>query len=175
MVERLAARQGCSFKRKLRFAAEVAEFATAAGKVVLIKPQTFMNRSGAAVAALTQWTKIAPAEMLVIVDDADLPVGEIRLRECGGSGGHNGLRSIIEALGGSEGFGRLRIGIGGGGRGADIADHVLSRFEKAEQVVVEQMLAVAVDAVECTLANGLPVAMNQFNRKKKKSAEGEMH
>src|SRR5437870_5716695 len=103
---------GGSFRSKSRFSAEVAEVILDTGKLVLAKPQTFMNRSGAAVAALVNWLKIAPPEMLVVVDDADLPLGQLRLRQSGGSGGHNGLRSIIEGLGGSEEFPRLRVGIG---------------------------------------------------------------
>src|SRR3989442_13554639 len=93
-----------------------------------------MNRSGAAVAALVNWLKISPGELLVIVDDADLPLGQLRLRGSGGSGGHNGLRSIIEALGGNEEFARLRVGIGRRELvGADITNHVLGRFATDER------------------------------------------
>ena len=113
VLDRLAGKFDCSFRRKWRFSAEVAEAAAGdAGKVVLAKPQTYMNRSGNAVNALLKWSKIESAQLLVVVDDADLPLGQIRLRASGGSGGHNGLRSIIEALGGNEEFARLRVGIG---------------------------------------------------------------
>ncbi len=167
VVDRLAEKHGGSFKRKWRFAAEVAEIARPAGKIVLAKPRTFMNRSGSAVAGLVNWLKIAPAETLVVVDDADLPAGEIRLRASGSAGGHHGLRSVVESLGGCEEFARLRLGIGGGGRGDDLSGHVLSRFSATERAVMEAAVADAVAAVECCWENGLTAAMNQFNRKRK--------
>src|SRR5258707_11410336 len=95
----------CSLRKRLKFAAVVGD----TGGVTLVKPQTFMNRSGAAVAGLVNWLKLTPHDALVLVDDADLPLGQLRLRLSGVSGGHNGLRSIIEALG-SEEFARLRVG-----------------------------------------------------------------
>jgi PTH1 family peptidyl-tRNA hydrolase len=163
VVDAVAAKLGCSLRNKTKFAAEVGE----AGKVWLAKPQTFMNRSGESVAAIVHWLKITPAEVLVVVDDADLPIGQLRLRLAGGSGGHNGLRSISEALGGVENFGRLRVGIGRRDRpGADITGHVLGRFAAAEKPVVTAAVADAVAAIECCLADGLTVAMNRFNRRK---------
>jgi peptidyl-tRNA hydrolase, PTH1 family len=167
VVDRLAKKQGCSFRSKGKFSAEVGEFTWDTGKVVLAKPQTYMNRSGAAVSALANWLKILPGEILVLVDDADLSLGQVRLRASGGSGGHNGLRSIIESLGGNEEFPRLRIGIGRTGPvGEDITDHVLGRFSAAERKVAEEMMEEAVKAVECCLREGLTTAMNHFNRKK---------
>jgi len=167
VVERLAAKFDCSLRRKVRFAAEVGEVTLADGKVTFAKPQTFMNRSGTAVAALLQWTKVLPAEVLVIVDDADLPLGQLRLRLSGGSGGHNGLRSILSALGGNEEFARLRIGIGRTlPEGADISGHVLGRFSAAERPVVDAIVTTAVEAVECCLSDGFAVGMNRFNRRK---------
>jgi peptidyl-tRNA hydrolase, PTH1 family len=168
VLDRLAEELDCSFRRKWRFSAEVAEAVTStAGKVVLAKPRTYMNRSGVAVGALLNWLKVAPAEMLVVVDDADLPLGQIRLRPSGGSGGHNGLRSIIEALGGQEGFARLRLGIGRTAPvGTDITGHVLGRFTKPERELAEQTAVTAVEAIDCCLREGLTEAMNQFNRKK---------
>jgi len=182
VLDRLAEKRGGSFKRRWRLAAEVAEVALPAlsgtemarandrgveqgGRIILAKPRTFMNRSGTAVVALVHWLKIAPAELLVVVDDADLRGGELRLRARGGAGGHNGLRSIIGALGGNEEFARLRVGIGGGGIGAEITGHVLSRFNAAERVLMDETVARAVAAVECCWKNGLTAAMNQFNRR----------
>ena len=167
-LDRLAEKLDCSFRSKSRFSALVAEAAAGeAGKVVLAKPQTFMNRSGTAVNALLTWLKIEPAQLLVVVDDADLPLGQIRLRLAGGSGGHNGLRSIIETLGGDEEFARLRVGIGRSAPlGADISGHVLGRFATAERESAGQAVAVAVEAMDCCLREGLTEAMNQFNRKK---------
>jgi PTH1 family peptidyl-tRNA hydrolase len=170
-LDRLAEKLDCSFRSKWRFSAKVAE-ATAgdAGKVVLAKPQTYMNRSGSAVNALLSWLKIEPTQLLVVVDDADLPLGQVRLRASGGSGGHNGLRSIIEALGGNEEFARLRVGIGRSAPlGTDITGHVLGRFGPQEREAAEQAVATAVDAIECCLREGLTEAMNQFNRKKSAS------
>ena len=162
VVDRLAMKLDCSLRKRLRFAAEVGD----AGGVTLVKPQTFMNRSGAAVAGLVHWLKFAPSDVLVIVDDADLPLGQLRLRQSGGSGGHNGLRSIIETLG-SEEFARLRVGIGRREPvGADITNHVLGKFAAGERAAAREAIEEAVKAVEGCLKEGLTVAMNQFNRKK---------
>jgi len=167
VVEQLAGKLDCSLRRKLRFAAQVGEVLLDSGKITLAKPQTFMNRSGTAVTALVKWAKVLPTEVLVIADDADLPLGQLRLRTAGGSGGHNGLRSIIDALGGNEQFARLRIGIGRTGpAGADITGHVLGRFSTAERQEVDATVTAAVAAVECCLREGFAVAMNRFNRRK---------
>lgn len=172
VADGVAGRFDGSFRSKARFNAAVAEANVAGAKVVIAKPQTFMNRSGAAVAALLNWLKIAPAEVLVIVDDADLPLGQLRLRASGGSGGHNGLRSIIEALGGTEEFARLRIGIGRhGAAGADITGHVLSKFAPAERAAASEAVTRAVEAVACAVTEGVPSAMNRFNRKTKEEGD----
>jgi PTH1 family peptidyl-tRNA hydrolase len=163
IVDALAGKLDCSLRNRAKFAAEVGE----AGTVTLLKPQTFMNRSGVSVAAMVNWLKLAPADVLVVVDDADLPLGQLRLRLAGGSGGHNGLRSIIEAMGGSEDFRRLRVGIGRRDAvGADITNHVLGRFAVAERKDAETAIETAAEAIECCLRDGFAVAMNRFNRKK---------
>lgn len=165
VLDRLAGRYDCSFRNRWKFSAGVAEFTLNGEKVVLVKPQTYMNRSGAAVAALLRWRKITPAELLVVVDDADLPLGQIRLRASGGSGGHNGLRSIIESLGGGDEFARLRVGIGRHGPvGEDITDHVLGEFSPQERGAAAQAIEQAAEAAECCVKEGLTPAMNQFNR-----------
>ncbi|MEI8315470.1 MAG: aminoacyl-tRNA hydrolase, partial [Verrucomicrobiota bacterium] len=167
VVERLAVKLDCSLRKKLRFAAQVGEVTLDSGKIMLAAPQTFMNRSGTAVAAIVKWSKVLPVEVLVIADDADLPLGQLRLRLTGGSGGHNGLRSIIDALGGNEEFARLRIGIGRTlPAGADISGHVLGRFSVAERREMDVSVATAVEAVESCLRDGFAVAMNRFNRRK---------
>jgi PTH1 family peptidyl-tRNA hydrolase len=169
VLDRLAVKWKCSFKNKSRFAAEVAEHE----ELWLVKPQTYMNRSGAAVVALLRWRKLTLGELLVVVDDADLPLGRMKVLASGGSGGHNGLRSIIEALGGEEGFARVRVGIGRSAPlGVDISDHVLGKFASAERTAAEEAIKRAVDAVERCAEQGLAAAMNQFNRK---SVEGETH
>jgi peptidyl-tRNA hydrolase, PTH1 family len=162
VVDRLAAKRECSLRNRTKFSAEVGE----AGGVTLVKPRTFMNRSGAAVAGLVNWLKLTPQDVLVIVDDADLPLGQLRLRPSGGSGGHNGLRSVIEALG-SEQFARLRVGIGRREPvGADITNHVLGKFGVEERAAARAATEDARAAVECCLKEGLTAAMNQFNRRK---------
>ena len=184
VVDRLAEKWGCSFRKRWRFSAGVAEFTLNGGKIVLAKPQTYMNRSGASVSALANWLKVVPAEVLVVVDDADLPLGQIRLRASGGSGGHNGLRSIIESFAGSEEFARLRVGIGRpdktvvagtGPVGEDITDHVLGKFSVQERELAEHAIEGAAEAVACCLKEGLTAAMNQFNRRTPREAgrEGE--
>jgi peptidyl-tRNA hydrolase, PTH1 family len=166
VLDRLAGRYGCSFRNRWKFSAGVAEFTFNGEKVALVKPQTYMNRSGVAVAALLRWRKITPAELIVVADDADLPLGQIRLRAAGGSGGHNGLRSVIESLGGDEGFARLRVGIGRQGPvGADITGHVLGEFSAQEREAAAEAIEQAADAVECCVKEGLTPAMNQFNRR----------
>ncbi len=163
VVDRLAARLECSLRSRPKFAAKVGD----AGSVTLVKPQTFMNRSGGAVAGLVNWLKLTAVDVLIIVDDADLPLGQLRLRANGGSGGHNGLRSIIEALGGNEEFARLRVGIGRREPvGADITNHVLGKFAADEREAAQQAVEDAVAAVECCLKEGLTAAMNHFNRRK---------
>ena len=181
LAEKLARRSGqdCSFRSKWRFSTKVAEAPVGdAGKVVLAKPQMYMNRSGVAVGALLHWLKIEPPQLLVVADDADLPLGQIRLRASGGSGGHNGLRSILESLGGHEEFARLRVGIGrpstGPGAGStpvdvDITDHVLGKFAPQEREQAEQAVENAVETIECCLREGLPEAMNLFNRRRSAS------
>ena len=116
-------------------------------RVILAKPLTFMNRSGDAVGVLARYFRIDRAEMLVVVDDANLSLGRLRARPDGSDGGHNGLRSVIEALG-TQSVPRLRVGVGRGGGRRDLADHVLARFDRDEQEVASKMVGTAADAVE---------------------------
>jgi PTH1 family peptidyl-tRNA hydrolase len=131
---------------------------------VVAKPLTFMNLSGQAVRDLLQFSKIDAADLLVIVDDVNLEVGRLRARAAGSAGGHNGLKSVIEALG-SEEFPRLRIGVGRGDARRDLADHVLARFDPAERPVVEDSVVRAADAAEMFIIDGIGPVMNRFNRK----------
>ena len=128
---------------------------------LLVKPQTYMNASGGAVARLCRGESLAPEECLVVVDDVDLPLGELRLRARGGPGSHNGLRSIVDELG--EGFPRLRLGIRGAQPWADLADYVLAAFEADERPQVVEMVARAADCVEVALRAGLSRAASRFN------------
>jgi len=130
--------------------------------VIFCEPQTFMNLSGEAVGALVGFYRLPPARLLVAVDDADLPLGEIRLRPGGSSGGHHGLESIEQHLGSRE-FARLRIGIGRKDGKREITGHVLGRLNPSEMTVMEKILTRAADQVECWLTHGLQKAMSQFN------------
>lgn len=129
---------------------------------LLVKPLTFMNLSGRAIGDALRYYRIDPADLLVITDDVNLPLGRLRARARGSAGGHNGLASIIEVLGTSE-FPRLRVGVGRGDVRRDLADHVLARFEAEETATVESTIARAADAVTVFLAEGIAAVMNQFN------------
>ncbi len=133
---------------------------------VLLKPQTYMNRSGQALGPLLAEPGFAPEQdLLVLVDDFAIPLGTFRLRARGSAGGHNGLRSVEDALGSNE-YARLRIGIGPLPDGTtDSADFVLEGFERAELSTFAELLPELVDAVECWLAEGIEQAMVRFNRK----------
>lgn len=129
-------------------------------RALLLAPQSYMNESGDPVLAVASYYRTQPADILVISDDMDLPFGKLRMRAQGGHGGHNGLRSIIEALG--NGFPRLRLGVG---RPAfDAVDHVLSRFDDTESKVLPTVVAAAADAVEVWLTSGSEAAMQMVNR-----------
>jgi peptidyl-tRNA hydrolase, PTH1 family len=133
-----------------------------ADPVLLAKPLTFMNRSGDAVAALSRYYDIAPADMLVVVDEVDLPFGRLRARVRGSGGTHNGLRSIVQRLGSPE-FPRLRLGVGRGDARRDLADHVLSKFERDERDALEEFIARAADAAETFVVDGIAKVMNVYN------------
>jgi PTH1 family peptidyl-tRNA hydrolase len=161
VVDRLAADHGVAVRRR-RFDALVGEGPIAGGRVLLVKPQTYVNLSGSAVAPLLRWHRGSPEDLLVVCDDLSLEPGQLRLRRSGSSGGHNGLQSIIECLG-TDRFARLRIGIGRG-RGADAVAHVLGRFEPEEDALVAPALEAAAEAVVLWLEQGAEAAMNRFNR-----------
>jgi len=131
-------------------------------RVILARPQTYVNVSGEAVRDLRRHHRLRPQDIIVVVDDLDLPLGRLRLRASGSAGGHNGLKSIIEALGTTE-FPRLRVGIGRPAEGVDPADHVLTRFTSDEQAVVDAALDRAAEAIETAIAEGIETAMNRFN------------
>jgi PTH1 family peptidyl-tRNA hydrolase len=130
--------------------------------VLLAKPLTFMNRSGDVVAALSRYYDIPPAELLVVVDEVALPFTRLRARPSGSAGGHNGLKSVIERLGTTE-FPRLRLGVGRGDARRDLADHVLSTFERGERAELESFIARAADAAEMFAAAGILRVMNAYN------------
>jgi PTH1 family peptidyl-tRNA hydrolase len=131
-------------------------------KVILAKPQTYMNRSGSPVSSLLRFYKIELDHLLVIFDDLDLPVGTVRLRPEGGSGGQNGMKDIIQRLG-TKGFARLRIGIGRPRGRMDPVDYVLQDFSEAQMELVREVYDRAADAVETWLAEGIILAMSRHN------------
>ena len=134
------------------------------GLVILARPALLMNRSGLAVRALLAREGVAHQEMLVVCDDLHLPLGALRLRRQGSHGGHNGLRSIIDALGTGD-FPRLRVGIGPAGESEDQADFVLAGFPPEERARLPEIVGTAADCVEMVVREGLGQAMNRFNRK----------
>lgn len=135
-------------------------------KVVLAKPQTYMNLSGESVAELLHYYKLDPeSEMLVIFDDISLAPGGIRIRKKGSAGGHNGIKNII-AQTGTQNFMRVKVGVGEKPKGWDLADHVLGRFDAADRERVETAIGDAVAATELVLSGEIDAAMNEFNGKK---------
>ena len=161
VVELVAARASVRLRRG-KFRCRQAEARIAGPRVILMQPHTFMNLSGRTVRAAVDYFKTPLSHLLVICDDVHLPVGKIRLRPSGSAGGHNGLTSIIEVLG-SQGFGRLRVGIGEPPPHMDQVTYVLSRFTPDEREQVGEAIARAADAVEAWIAVGIDEAMNRFN------------
>jgi peptidyl-tRNA hydrolase, PTH1 family len=129
--------------------------------VLLVKPLTYMNLSGQAVGDLSRYFKIEPVDLLIVVDEAQLPLGKLRARARGSAGGHNGLKSVIAHLG--DNYGRLRLGVGRGDSRRDLADHVLTRFDRDEAAEVDRMIARAADAAETFITSGIAAVMNQYN------------
>lgn len=164
LVERLAAQLNASWPTAPpALQSRVARSALGERDVLLVMPRTFMNNSGEAVAALLQHTGVSLDQLLVVYDDMDLPLGRLRFRESGSAGTHNGMRSIVAALG-DDRFPRLRLGIGHAGRGdLGARDYVLGSFSEAEQPAAEQMLLRASVAVGDWILEGPTVAMNRHN------------
>jgi PTH1 family peptidyl-tRNA hydrolase len=159
-LDRLAEARGLSFSRR-KHKALLAQGEIAGLKIILAKPQTFMNLSGEAVERLARFYQVSPENILVIYDDLDLPLGKIRLRPEGGSGGHKGMKSIIEHLD-TNGFPRLRVGIGRPTHG-DPVDYVLSDFTPDQRITIEEVYERAISAVELWVAEGIEAAMNRSN------------
>lgn len=140
-------------------------------KFILCEPQTFMNASGEAVKAVADFFRVPPDRVLIAVDDADLPFGEIRLRGSGSSGGHHGLESIEEHLG-TRDFPRLRIGIGRKDGSRQITNYVLGQFGNDDAMLLEKVLVQAAKQAECWATDGIAKAMNQFNGAINKEEKG---
>ena len=166
-LERLAAGAGGGFRNQARLQGLLAEIGSGEQRLRLLMPQTFMNESGRAIRAALDWFGLQPQELLVVVDDMDLPLGKLRLRAGGSAGGHNGLRSTISHLGTQE-FPRLRIGIGAPAdnpveRKARTIGHVLGRFSPDEQPLLEQVLSEVVAGIGLIQRQGLMRAANRLN------------
>ena len=143
-----------------RFQAQVAELMEGDQKVLLVKPETFMNLSGQAVHQVLDFYKVELTDLLVVCDDVNLPLGQLRIRSKGTHGGHNGLRDIQNHVGTTE-YSRLRIGVGAGGE--DLVDHVLGRFRPSERPLIEDALSLAIQAVSIWVGQGVDVCMNRYN------------
>jgi PTH1 family peptidyl-tRNA hydrolase len=161
VIEELARRSALAFE-SAPAEALMARWRRPDGQVaLLVKPLTSMNLSGQAVGDLVRYFKIDVGDLLVVVDEVQLPLGRLRARARGSAGGHNGLKSIIAHLG--EEFARLRIGVGRGDARRDLADHVLSRFEPDEQAEATRMTARASDAADTFITSGIAAVMNGYN------------
>ena len=164
VVDRFAANRCSGWRRERKFFAELATGVCGGRKVVCVKPQTYMNLSGEAVAAVSRFYRIAPDQIMVVADDADLPLGAVRMKPSGGTGGHNGLASVIQHLGTQE-FPRQRIGVARPVQEVrDIASHVLGVFTPDEQVMLNEVLQLADRQLQCWLEETLAKAMSLFNR-----------
>ena len=166
-LERLAAAAGTTFRQQSKLQGLLAEVGQGTSRLRLLMPQTFMNESGRSIRAALDWFDLAPSQLLVVVDDMDLPLGKLRLRASGSAGGHNGLRSTISHLG-TQDFARLRIGIGAPAedpaeRRARTVGHVLGRFSAAERPLLEAVLTEVEAGIDLIQRLGLERAGNRLN------------
>ncbi|MES2476740.1 MAG: aminoacyl-tRNA hydrolase [Verrucomicrobiota bacterium] len=159
LLDRLAAAAGVPFQSVPKWQSHLAKLPGTG--TLLLKPQTFMNLSGRAIQQILSFHKWPAASMLVIYDDVALPLGTLRFREKGSAGGHNGIKSILQHLGSDE-FPRLKLGIGGSAPG-EMVGHVLGKFAPDEKLLLENMLATAMDAVQLSRSQGIAVAANRFH------------
>lgn len=171
LVDELARRHGGVFRMEGKHKAELARVRIGGDEVWLVKPMSYMNRSGGPVSSVLGFYKITPAQMLVAHDEIDLPSGTVRLKEAGGHGGHNGLRDIIAAQG--DGFWRLRIGVGHPGHKRDVVDFVLTRAGADEQRAIDETIVAGADAIEEMLRSGAQIAMNKLHARPKPPAAKE--
>ncbi len=171
LVDALAERLGAT-SWQAREKGLVAEARIGAEKVLLVKPQTYMNNSGECVGPLMRWYKLEPEDVIVAHDDMDIPAGMVRIRKKGSAGGHNGIKSLIAHVG-SEKFGRVRIGIGRPLSGWSVINHVLAPFPEEDVPKIKEAIEYLLPAVECIVSEGYDMAMNKYNPKKEKKSKRE--
>lgn len=172
-VDALAEALGVSASEwQAKFDALVAPARIGTQKVLLVKPQTYMNESGRAIGPLLSWYKLEPEDLIVVHDDMDIPVGTIRIRKKGSAGGHNGIKSILAHVG-DEHFARVRIGIGRPLPGWTVVNHVLAPFSDEGQQKIEDAIKYLEPAVECIVTDDVDVAMNRYNPKKQKKKKAK--
>jgi PTH1 family peptidyl-tRNA hydrolase len=160
VVDEIARRAGIAFDNSVADAL-IARWRRPDEAVLLAKPLTFMNNSGQAIGDLTRYFKVDPGDVLVVVDEIQLPLAKLRARARGSAGGHNGLKSVIAHLG--DQFARLRLGVGRGDEQRQLADHVLARFDRDEAEESERMIQRAADAAETFITSGIEAVMNRYN------------
>jgi peptidyl-tRNA hydrolase, PTH1 family len=160
-VDLLARRHSGEFRDYRKFSGETARITLSEREIILLKPTTYMNRSGLSIRQLSDFYKIAPEEILVAHDELDLPVGSVRLKQGGGHGGHNGLRDTIAHVG--ETFWRLRLGIGHPGNKAEVIDYVLTRAPRAEEDLILETVSTAADVMPLLLEQGAERAMTRLH------------
>ena len=163
VIDGLAASPTCG-RFQSRFSAQVAELMEGSEKVLLVKPETFMNLSGRAVREVMDFYKVELADLLVVCDDVNLPLGKLRVRRKGSAGGHNGLKDIHSHLGTPE-YARLRIGVDAAGQG-ELVDHVLGRFRPTERPVIDEAIAASIEAVSVWAQQGVEACMSRYNTAK---------
>ena len=160
VVDAIAAELGLEWETKKAFSCLMAKGVFAGMPVLLVKPQTYMNLSGDSVAPVVKYHNATPADLIVVQDDIDIPLGRLRIRKNGSCGGHNGIRNIIERLG-SQSFIRLKVGVGKDK--SNVIGHVLGKFDPASRTMVDKVVSASVQAVASILRDGADKAMNVFN------------
>lgn len=170
LADKLAAKYGGTWKQEGRFEAEVAVITHAGRKLMLLKPQTFMNASGRSIGAALRYRKLGPDALMVIYDDLTLDVGRSKLSVSGSAGGHNGVASILSEVG--NGFARFRVGIGAKPeKSTDLADYVLSKFSKDEATHLEERASIFIEQIDLILNEAIESAMNTINQRKARPHE----
>ena len=163
VLDEFAKRRGAGFRRSWRRPVQSAKTALeGAGSLLLVKPLTYMNLSGEVLPGLMRPAGLTAKDLIVVADDINLPLGQLRIRPKGGAGGHNWLKSVMEHLG-TEAFVRVRVGVGEQEEGKSLKDHVLERMHSEERRALADAAVRAADALECILVHGVDSAMNQFN------------